>query len=194
MTFLLSVKVWYCQGFDVIHATIPPDMFFLIGWFYRLVGKKFVFDQRDLAPEMFQMKFNGGLKVLHKLLLLLEWCSYQSAPIVITSNIPQKRRYWAWSLSRKQGLQSWKWTRFESYKASTPEHELKKGRRFLLAYVGEMEVQDGVDYALYALDEVAHKRGRRDVSLVLPGVGSEACALKELAHALQLDAYIAFTG
>ncbi len=75
MTFLLSFKVLFRHGFDVIHAANPPDMFFLIGLFYRLFGKKFVYDQHDLSPEMFQVKFKDHIKPLHRLLLFLEWCS-----------------------------------------------------------------------------------------------------------------------
>src|SRR5689334_9958057 len=57
MTFLLSFKVLIMHGFDVIHAANPPDVFFIIGMFYRLLGKKFIFDQHDLSPEIFQVKF-----------------------------------------------------------------------------------------------------------------------------------------
>jgi glycosyltransferase involved in cell wall biosynthesis len=76
----------------------------------------------------------------------------------------------------------------------SPEPDLKRGRRFLLAYVGEMAVQDGVDHILYALDELVHKRGRQDVSLVLMGDGQNAPELRVLAHKLQLDDYVNFTG
>ena len=195
MTFLLSLKVWCCHGFDVIHATNPPDIFFLLGWFYRLFGKKFVFDQRDLSPEMFQVKFKGGLKVLHRLLLFLEWCSYQSAEVVITTNVSQRQ----FAIERGHCPLSRVFIvgngpDLNLLKLVPPEHDLKHGRHFLLAYAGEMGAQDGVEYALYALHELVHERGRQDVSLVLMGDGSHAAALRALAHALQLDAYSNFTG
>src|SRR5690242_13975725 len=63
MTFLLSLKVLFRHGFDVIHAANPPDTFFVIGLFYQLLGKKYIFDQRDLAPEMFHVKFPNRLKI-----------------------------------------------------------------------------------------------------------------------------------
>src|SRR6266567_3935703 len=91
MTFLLSVKVLLRHGFDVIHSANPPDLFFMIGLFYRLFGKKFVYDQHDLSPEMFKVIFMGKMKPLHKLLLFLEWCSYRTADVVITSNSAMKR-------------------------------------------------------------------------------------------------------
>src|SRR5262245_23730806 len=43
-TFALSWKVFFRRGFDVIHACNPPDLFFLIGGFWKLFGKKFLFD------------------------------------------------------------------------------------------------------------------------------------------------------
>src|SRR5579863_6799114 len=91
MTFLMGFKVLIRHGFDVIHAANPPDMFFLIGLFYRLLGKKYIFDQHDLAPEMFVVKFKRKMKPVHKLLLFLERCSYRVAHRVIVTNHSQKR-------------------------------------------------------------------------------------------------------
>ncbi|HEV2581959.1 MAG TPA: glycosyltransferase, partial [Ktedonobacteraceae bacterium] len=91
MTYLLSLKVLFRHGFDVIHAANPPDIFFLIGLFYRLLGKKYVFDQHDLSPEMFQVIYKGRMKPLHSILLFLERCSYRTAHVVIASNASQGR-------------------------------------------------------------------------------------------------------
>jgi hypothetical protein len=55
--FLLTFKVLVKQGFDVIHACNPPDLFFLIGGFFKLFGKKFVFDHHDANPELYEAKF-----------------------------------------------------------------------------------------------------------------------------------------
>ena len=82
----------------------------------------------------------------------------------------------------------------ERVKPVAPEPELKRGRRYLLAYVGVMGVQDGVDNTLYALHDLVHKRGRQDVSLVLMGDGGYASTLHALAYELQLDEYVNFTG
>src|SRR6266436_3214005 len=166
MTFCLSFKVLFRHGFDVIHTANPPDLFFIIGLFYRLLGKKFIFDQHDLAPEMFQVKFNGRMKPVHKLLLFLERCSYRTASAVITTNLSQKR----FAIERghchldkvfvvRNGPE------LDRIKLVTPEPELKRGRRYLLTYVGEMGIQDGIDNALYALHHLVHKRGRQDVLL-----------------------------
>jgi glycosyltransferase involved in cell wall biosynthesis len=195
MTFWLSFKVLFRHGFDVIHAANPPDLFFLIGLFYRLVGKKFVFDQHDLSPEMFRVKFNGRARPLHKLLLALEWCSYRTAHLVFTPNSAVKR----FALERGHFDASRVFVvrnvpKLERMKLATPEPELKRGRRYLLAFVGTMEVQDGVENILYALHDLIYKRGRLDVSLVMMGEGGYAPTLRALAHELALDEFVHFTG
>jgi glycosyltransferase involved in cell wall biosynthesis len=195
ITFLLSLKVLLKHNFDVIHAANPPDMFFLIGLFYRILGKKYIFDQHDLSPETFKVKFKGRMKLLYKLQLFLEKCSYRTSSIVITSNESQKKRAIA-----NGGCHAGKVfvVRNGPYpkqmELCPPEPELKKGRRYLLAYVGFMSIQDGVEYALYALQDLVYKRGHQDISLVLMGDGDNAPALRTLAHKLGLDEYVNFTG
>ncbi|HLG75037.1 MAG TPA: glycosyltransferase, partial [Ktedonobacteraceae bacterium] len=75
-----------------------------------------------------------------------------------------------------------------------PEPALKQGRPFLLAYIGAMERQDGIDYALRALHELIYTHGRQDTGLVLMGDGGYLPTLKALAHDLHLDAFVQFTG
>lgn len=195
MTFWLSIKVLILQGFDVVHAANPPDLFFLIGLFYRCFGKKFVFDQHDLAPEMFKVIFQPRGKLLHKLLLQLEWWSYRVAHLVIVTNLSQQK------MATRRGRSQFSKVvvvrngpNLEHLKLVPSEVELKRGRSFLLAYVGVMGMQDGVEYALYALYDLVHRRGRQDVSLVLMGEGDSMPMLKALAHELQLDAYVHFNG
>ncbi len=195
MTFWLSLKVLIHDGFDVIHAANPPDMFFIVGLFYRLLGKKFVFDQHDLSPELFQVKFSGSVKLLHKLLLFLERCSYQTAHLVITTNASQKRLAIERGRCHPDKLFIVRnGPDLKRLRVVTPEPDLKRGRPYLLAYVGVMEVQDGVENTLFALHDLVHKRGRQDVSLVLMGRGNQTPTLRRLAHELQLDEYVNFTG
>ncbi|HEY4389539.1 MAG TPA: glycosyltransferase, partial [Ktedonobacteraceae bacterium] len=157
-TFLYSLRIWFRHGFDVIHAANPPDIFFLIGLFYRLFGKKYIFDQHDLAPEVFQVKFShrdrGLHRILYQLMLWLERCSYATAHLIITSNESQKQM----ALMRgKRAPQDVFVVRsgpeLGRYLPAKAEKALKQGRRYLLLYVGVMGAQDGIEYALQAMDE-----------------------------------------
>ena len=195
MTFLLSFKVLFRHGFDVIHTANPPDIFFMIGLFYRLFGKKFVFDQHDLTPELFQVMSKGRMKAIYTLMLFLERCTYRTADLVIVANESFKQ------IAMKRGgcpdskvFVVRNGPNLKQMKSVTPEPELKRGYRYLLAYVGWMAVQDGIEYTLYALHELVHKRGRQDVSLVLMGDGDYAPTLRKLIHELNLDEQANFLG
>lgn len=194
-TWWLSLRVLRHHGFDVIHAANPPDTFFFLHWFYRPLGKRFVFDQHDLSPELFYVKFRERSAFLHPVLSWLEKRSYRAGTIVLTTNESQRDR----AITRGQ-CDPEKVIIVRNapdlnrlYRVpSAPE--LKRGRPFLLIYAGAMEVQDGVEYALYALHELIYTHGRRDVSLALLGAGGRLPALKQLAHTLELDDYTHFTG
>ncbi len=194
-TLLLSLKILSRQGFDVIHAANPPDTFFALGLFYRLFGKKYIFDQHDLAPEMFQVKFQHNMQWLYKVLCFFERCSYRIAHLVITTNVSQKHM----AITRggrtpnevfivRNGPD------VNKFAAVPPETALKRGKQFLLAYIGVMGKQDGVEYAINAIAELVHNRQRTDVSLVLMGDGEQLTSLKALTHTLQLDNYVHFAG
>ncbi|HRD78702.1 MAG TPA: glycosyltransferase, partial [Hyphomicrobiaceae bacterium] len=71
---------------------------------------------------------------------------------------------------------------------------LKKGRRHLVGYVGIMGAQDGVDLLVRAMHELVHHDGRRDVQCLIAGSGTELDALKRLAHVLEVEDYVTFTG
>ena len=85
MEFWLSLRILFGRGFDVIHACNPPDTIFLIGGFYKLFGKKFVFDHHDINPELYEAKF-GKRGFGQKLLLALERLTFRTADMVISTN------------------------------------------------------------------------------------------------------------
>src|SRR5438270_5700840 len=89
-TFVLSLRVLFGRGFDVVHACNPPDLFFLVGGFYKLFGKKFVFDQHDANPELYVAKF-GRKDLLYRLMLLLERLTFRAADISIATNQSYRR-------------------------------------------------------------------------------------------------------
>ncbi|HEV8191487.1 MAG TPA: glycosyltransferase family 4 protein, partial [Ktedonobacterales bacterium] len=200
MTFWLSLRVWWRHGFDAIHAANPPDIFFVLGLFYRLLGKAYVFDQHDLSPELFRVLFadrGGGptTRLIEQLLLLFERWSYRTAKMVIVANASFRRLAIARGhCSPEKIVVVRNAPDLRSMQPGQPEPELKLGRRFLLAYMGVMNAQDGVDYTLRALDLLVNERRRQDVALVLIGDGPSAPRLREIARDLALDEYVHFTG
>ena len=76
-----------------------------------------------------------------------------------------------------------------------PAHpELRRGRRFLAAYIGVMGPQDGVDYVVRAADIVVHQMGRTDIAFTLIGSGDCFDELVALRDELGLAGHVEFTG
>ncbi len=195
MTAWLSLKVWRSQGIDVIHACNPPETYFLLAWFYKLLGKKFIFDHHDLSPEMYLAKGGKDNGVLHKGLLLLERLTFKTADVVITTNESHK------SIAMERG--SVPEDRifivrtgpdFERLKQLPPEPLLKDGFPNMLCYLGEMCAQDGVDLVLEMAKSLRDVHGREDIKIVLMGGGPELNRLKQLNSDMGLESFVEFKG
>jgi len=76
-----------------------------------------------------------------------------------------------------------------------PAHPgLRRGRRFMAAYIGVMGPQDGVDIAVRAADVVVNKLGRDDIAFTLIGSGDCFDDLVALRDDLGLAGHLEFTG
>src|SRR5262249_34836269 len=82
--------------------------------------------------------------------------------------------------------------RFATIRAVDPG--LKRGRPFLVAYLGVMAPQDGVDYLVRAAHHLVAVRGRADVSFTLVGAGDSFHDLTALTGTLGLDDALHFPG
>jgi glycosyltransferase involved in cell wall biosynthesis len=71
---------------------------------------------------------------------------------------------------------------------------LKRGHAHLVAYLGVMAPQDGVDHLLRAAAHLVHTRGRRDTGFTLVGAGDSFEDLLALAKELDLTDWVQFTG
>ena len=80
------------------------------------------------------------------------------------------------------------------FKKQEPCLQLKQGFSHMVAYLGVMSVQDGVDRVVKAAHHLHNLRGRRDVLFVLIGNGDYWQKLKELAREFDLDGSLRFTG
>lgn len=193
-TAALSVKVARQEGFDAIQACNPPDTYWALALPYKLTGTRFVFDQHDLNPEVYASRFGKAEGLLYNGLLALERATYKVADHVISTN----ESYRNVALGRgKQSPEGVSVVR-SGPDATTmvrgePVPELRKGRKHLLAYLGIMGPQDGVDGVLHAMRRLVDA-GRDDAHLALLGFGDCLEDLKVLATELDLDDYVTFTG
>ena len=194
MEFWLSLRVLFGRGFDVIHACNPPDLFFLIGGFFRLFGKKFVFDHHDINPELYEAKF-GKRGLGRKLLVALERMSFNTADMVISTNESYR------SIAIERGGKNPKDVHvvrsgpdLSRMKIVPAKPALKHGRKYLVGYVGVMGKQEGIDLLLQAVQLIVKHLGRTDIHFGLVGGGTELPAMRELAKQLGVAEYVTFTG
>jgi glycosyltransferase involved in cell wall biosynthesis len=192
--FFLSWRVLRTRGFDAIHACNPPDLFFLIGWFYKLFGKKFVFDHHDLNPELYEAKF-GRRGFFHWLLLRLEWLTFRCADLSIATNRSYRRiAIERGGMDPERVFVVRSGPSLERMKILPADPRLKRGRRCLVGYVGVMGRQEGIDHLLHAAHLIVHYFGCRDIQFGLVGGGTALAEMKALAARLGVADYVTFTG
>jgi glycosyltransferase involved in cell wall biosynthesis len=195
-TFVLSLLVFCGEGFDAVHAHNPPDTFVFIAAFYKLFGKRFVFDHHDLSPEMYEARFpGGGSRFVHSTLIFLEKLTCRLADRVIATNesykkiemerdrVPESR-----ITVVRNGIE------LQDISPVEPERSLRPTGKTIIGYIGVMGHQDGVDYLLRALGHLLRDLKRTDFSCVLVGGGDAFPYLKSLAEQLGISEQILFTG
>ncbi|HEY3075991.1 MAG TPA: glycosyltransferase family 4 protein [Burkholderiales bacterium] len=193
-TVVLSLRVLFGRGFDVIHACNPPDLFFLIGGFYKLFGKKFLFDHHDANPELYVAKF-GRKDFFYRLMLLLERLTFRTADIALATNNSYRRIAIArGGIAPERVFVVRSGPSLERLKIGPGDPRLKKGRKHLVGYVGVMGRQEGIDYLLHAVSYIVHGLGRRDIHFGLVGGGTSLDEMKAMAAELHVADYVTFTG
>jgi glycosyltransferase involved in cell wall biosynthesis len=192
-TSWLALRLAGRRGFDVVHASNPPDLLLLAALPLKLRGARFVFDQHDLGPELYDCRFGREGGVLHRLARLAERLAYLLADVVISPNESYRRIATARGGKRPEDV-------FVVRNAPDParlhagnaEPALKRGRRHLLAYVGVMGAQDGLDLAVRALGDL--RRRRDDWHAVFVGDGDMLEPARDLAGRLGIGDAVEFTG
>ena len=184
------------RPFDVVQACNPPDIFWPIArWLRRRDGSRFVFDHHDLCPELFDSRFPEGKQLPRRGLVALERATFRTADHVVSTNAS----YAEIALRRgdkrpanvtvvRTGPDPERLRRRETVPA------LRRGRKHLVAYIGVMGPQDGVDLAIRAAAHVVHDLGREDVSFTFMGAGDCYDEIVALRDTLGLRDYVELPG
>lgn len=198
-TAALSLRVRRRRRFDVLQACNPPDTYWLLALLWRSRGVRFVFDHHDLNPDLYLSRFGtptglGGRLQLGGL-LWLERRTFAAADRVISTNESYRRVALTRGdvpAERTAVVRSGPDT--SAMRPVAPSPELRRGRDHLVAYLGIMGPQDGVEGVLQAADRIVRKHGRDDIGFVLLGFGDCLEALRRRCTELGLDEHVQFTG
>ena len=192
--FRLLLKVHRERGFSIIQACNPPDLIFLAALPFKLIGKRFIYDQHDVSPELFIVKF-GKKGFLYRALMVFERLSYMTADHVITANATFKDI----AVSRGGKTPSQVEVVYgvpdrQRIRRVEPEPGLHAGRKFILGYVGIINEQDGVDHLVRAVVHLVKDVGFRDFRAVVVGSGPALELVRSLARTLEVEDFLLFTG
>lgn len=198
-TAKLSLKVWRRAPFQVIQACNPPDTYWALARLWRGRGVRFVFDHHDLNPEVFRSRFGEPEGIAGRAQLAglywLERKTFHTADRVISTNQSYQRIAWERGnvpVEHTTVVRSGPDT--SVMRPGTPSPELLNGRSHLVAWLGIMGPQDGVDGVLEVARKVVFDHGRTDVQFALLGFGDCLEELKAQCTSLGLDPYVTFTG
>ena len=194
-TLRLAIRVRREGRVDVVHACNPPDLLFLIALALRPFGAKFVFDHHDLGPEMFLSRFPDGGRILYWLTRVVERVTFACADAVISTNESYRR------IAVERGkvdpgdvVVVRTAPDLSRFVRRDPDESLKRGKPYLLAYLGVMGPSDGVDYAVRSLHLLRDSLGRNDFHCIMMGAGDTFDQQVALSEELGLSDVVEFPG
>jgi glycosyltransferase involved in cell wall biosynthesis len=195
-TARLVLRVRRQGRFDVLQACNPPDIFWPIArWLRRRDSTRFVFDHHDLCPELYDSRFPDGRQLPRRGLVALERATFRTADHVVATNasyaeiaLRRGRKSPAEVTVVRTGPDPVRLRRRTAVAA------LRRGRKHLVAYIGVMGPQDGVDLAIRAAAYVVHDIHRQDVSFTFMGAGDCYDEILALRDALGLQDYVELPG
>ena len=178
---------------DIVHVCNPPDILVFAVRSLRRAGARVVFDHHDLVPELFEARFGRARGPLYEAARRLERATFARADVVVSPN--ETYRNIAIERGRKHPDDVFVVRMapdVERFAPGDADPSLRHRKPHLIAYVGTMGPQDGVDVAVRAL--AALHESRQDWHAVLAGDGDAAGEARSLADALGLGAQVEFPG
>ena len=181
-------------GADVLHVNNPPDTLALLLPLARLLKRKAVFDNHDLFPELFQLRYRN--RPLTALLRVFQRLAFSQADLVLTTNESQ-REIALRMVARdprsvvvvRNGPR--RVTLRSASRAPDSGREAQSGVDLL--FLGALEPQDGVVSLAEALRTLVD-RHKLDARLTVVGAGSCRSSLEARCCELGVRDRVVFAG
>lgn len=191
--FLYSWWIFLRRGFRVIQGCNPPDLIFLIALPFKLFGVKYIFDHHDINPELYHSKYEK-IDFFYKAQVWLEKLTFLFSDVVISTNFSYRD-----IAINRGGIQPHNvyvvrnGPDLSTFRPVPPRAELKHGKKYLVGYVGIMNVQEGLDILIDVVEYIRNM-GRSDIHFTCVGGGPELSTLRKMVFEKSLGEILNFTG
>jgi glycosyltransferase involved in cell wall biosynthesis len=192
----ISWRVWRDGHFDIVHFCNPPDIFFPMALFFRLLGARAIFDHHDLFPEFVASRYHGLTgRLLYVVARITEYLSFRIADAVISTNDSYRQ------IAKERGgvpedrvVVVRNGPRIDEFVPVEPVHALRRGFPYMACYAGVMGPEDGVLELIESIRYIVHDLGRRDILFVLLGDGGVRPHALAKVEAWGLESFVDMPG
>ena len=190
--FFLSWRIYFKKKFHVIHGCNPPDLIFLVAFWFKILGVKYVFDHHDINPELYIAKYNKK-GIFYKFLIIMERLTFAAADFSIATNESYKEiaiRRGKMQENKIQVIRSG--PELDRLKLLPRDNQYLRGRKYLVGYVGVIGEQEGIDLLLESVRYIVSFR--QDIQFAIIGGGTDLNKLILLSGDMGLDDFVDFYG
>jgi glycosyltransferase involved in cell wall biosynthesis len=189
----LMMKVYGQTRFQILQGCNPPDSIFLLALLMRPFGVRYVFDQHDLCPELFEAKFGRRFRFLSVFTRLAEKLSFKTSAVCIATNESFKEIAIARGGKREDRVFVLRNCPDVDDFPPVP-NRTRSGEKLKVVYVGFMGNQDGLDLLIEAIEHLVKRKERSNTSFVLVGGGTMLNELRAMVQRKDLESFVSFTG
>jgi glycosyltransferase involved in cell wall biosynthesis len=191
----LALGIRLRHRIDIVHICNPPDLLFLVALPLVASGARLIYDHHDATPELMVAKGLRENGWPARLVMLFERLTYRFAHVSIETNdsfreIALRRG----KMSPEDVFVVRSAPDVSRFAEAQPDEKWRRGRKYLVGYVGIMGSQDGLGYLIDAANLIIQVWGRDDIQFVLVGAGPELPRLRERVSFLGLSDQVEFTG
>jgi glycosyltransferase involved in cell wall biosynthesis len=189
----LAIRLRY--PVKIVHICNPPDLLFLAVLPLLPLDCRMVYDHHDACPELMAAKGHSEGSKLVRITRFAERLTYRLASVSLETNESYQQIALGRGRMRSDDVFIVRSAPSASrFALARPDEKWRSGRKYLVAYVGVMGIQDGLDYLIDAALVMIQKRGQENVQFVLIGTGPEFPRLRDRVRSLGLDDLVTFTG
>jgi glycosyltransferase involved in cell wall biosynthesis len=191
----LALAVRARRRIDVVHICNPPDLLFLAAMPLVALGAALIYDHHDATPELMMAKGRSDGGWLVRITTLFERLTYWCAQVSVETNDSfvdialGRGRMAAPDVFVVRSAPD-----LRRFAGAQPDEQWRRGRKHMVAYVGIMGSQDGLDYLVDAIGVITRDWRRDDIHFVLVGAGPELPRLLERVRSMGIGDHVEFTG